>query len=116
MQVLKAPNLEVIPELVLQSLERTLFVWRTSLPPELRLDNIQVWTSGKIWVLVLMAMSYHLECIFYRTLRERSRGRASTDVLMDPWAQKQQHAMLDLDTIIRRIVLAKVAQFCPLSV
>ena len=82
----------------------------------MRIQNIQEWTSSRIWVLVLMAMSYHLECIFYRTLRERSRERAGTDSLMDPWAQKQQHAMFELDTIIRRVVLAKVAKFCPLSV
>jgi hypothetical protein len=87
--------------------------WPSALPPELHTEAVSDWSRENVWVLVLKAMSYRLECVFYRNLREvlgaeedESRRRA---------LQKQQGAMLEFDAILDRIMLHNLVEFCPLS-
>lgn len=98
-------------------MEGSLLAWRRSLPPEMRIENVQEWTPSKIWIFVLMAMSYHLECILYRTVRKRGHEDTGTSFVSDRGVQrqKQQNAMFELDTIIKRVVLLKLSRLCPLS-
>jgi hypothetical protein len=79
----------------------------------MHVESVQEWSASNIWILVLMAMSYRLECVFYRALRERYR--TSADESVHRAARRQQSAMFELDTIIDRFVLHNVARFCPLS-
>jgi hypothetical protein len=87
--------------------------WRSALPPELHTETVADWSTENVWVLVLKAMSYRLECVFYRNLREvlgagedESRRRA---------LQKQQGAMLEFDAILDRVMLHSLVEFCPLA-
>lgn len=84
------------------------------MPPELNIDFVEPWSSDIVWILVLRAMSSRLECVFYRNLRslydaeeESSKHRA---------LQKQHNAMLDLSTVLDRIMLQDLVGCCPLSV
>ncbi|KAH8812472.1 hypothetical protein F5884DRAFT_855768 [Xylogone sp. PMI_703] len=79
---------------------------------QLHTDSVGDWTTDKIWILVLKAMSCRLECVLYRNLRKISAGEeASTRRAL----QKQQDAMLELDSILDRIMLHDLVASCPLS-
>ncbi|KAH8817146.1 hypothetical protein F5884DRAFT_778551 [Xylogone sp. PMI_703] len=78
-------------------------VWRQSLPEEFRAERVPSWSSHNMWILLLLAMSYRLECIFYRTLQKRYKTNNAT--LYD-WAVKRLWScMFELDTIIGRAVM-----------
>ena len=94
-------------------LEKAILQWRKELPPELNVEFVEHWSNDTVWILVLRAMSSRLECVFYRKLRnvydageESSRHRA---------LQKQYNAMLDLSTVLDRIMLQDLVGCCPLS-
>jgi len=78
-------------------------------------ETVEEWSVETFWILVLRAMSYRLECVLYRTLRELYRAGGG-EHLMHRALQKQQNAMLELDTIIDRIMLYDLVSSCPLSV
>lgn len=95
-------------------LEKAILQWRRELPPDLNVEFIEDWSNESVWILVLKAMSSRLECVFYRSLRrlyddgeESSKHRA---------LQKQYNAMLDLSTVLDRIMLQDLVGYCPLSV
>ena len=59
-------------------------------------------------------MSYRLECVFYRNLRNLGAGE-------DPDSkrgalQKQHNAMFELSAVLDRIMLQDLVICCPLSV
>lgn len=95
-----------------REVEKSLLDWRRSLPAELFPEGVHHWTVENVWILLLMAMSYRLECILYRTLGKHPTADAAS---IQRAAQRQQNAMFELDTVIERIMQNQVAQFCPLS-
>ena len=94
-----------------EDLEKAIHHWRRDLPPELHLEVVENWSSDTVWLLVLRAMSYRLECVLYRKLRKLydvgEKHRAP---------QKQQNSMLELSAILDRIVLQDLVSCCPLAV
>ena len=97
-----------------KDLEHAIRTWRRSLPDDMRTDSVQDWSSNNVWIFVLMMMSYRLECIFYRTLRERGGPNNSSSTSQAE--QRQLSAMLQLDTVMDQLVLNDLAAVCPLSV
>lgn len=88
-------------------------VWRDNLPDELRVEKIQHWDSSNIWALIICALSYRLECVVYRTIRQRARNtKPETMALAN---QKLLAAIFELDTILRRGMVHDVIQYCPPS-
>ena len=89
--------------------------WKLDLPPNLNVSLVSNWTFDNVWILVLRAMSTRFECVFFRSAREvfRTSGQHS---LAQQFLQKQQDAMLELDTILTRIMLHDLVRYCPLSV
>jgi hypothetical protein len=58
-------------------------------------------------------MSYRLECVLCRTLRQRVRGSDPDMVL---WAnQELLNSMFELETLLRRAMIYDVIQYCPPS-
>lgn len=98
---------------ICKDLETALYSWREALPPELSAETIHHWSHQNIWVLILRAMSYRLECLLYRKVR-RLHG-VGCDHLTLRTLQKQQNAMLELDTILDRIIIHDLVSCCPLS-
>lgn len=90
--------------------------WRRSLPAEMHIERVQEWSASNVWVLVLAAMGYRLECILYRTISDKYRGGENDTPLAQKAGPKQQNAMFELGIIIDRIALYQIACFCPLSV
>ncbi|RFU29310.1 hypothetical protein B7463_g7038, partial [Scytalidium lignicola] len=97
-----------------RDLESALSAWRSSIPDEIRMDSIEDWSFSNVWALVLMAMSYRFECIFYRDLKKRSR--LDNRELAMQHERKQLNAMLHLDNVLEQIMLHNLTGFCPLSV
>lgn len=79
----------------------------------MHVETVREWSVGNVWVLVLMAMSYRLECIFYRAMRKLpwSLDESTRNQL----AKKQQSVMFELDTVTDRVALHDLTPFCPLS-
>ena len=95
-----------------EDIEKRLSDWKRGLPSELQPENVDRWSQENVWILVLRAMGYRLECLLYRDIRELPR--------LEPDArrralQKQQNAMLELDSIFHRVMLHDLVGFCPFS-
>lgn len=58
-------------------------------------------------------MGYRLECLFYRDIR--TQPTLEEPNLKRRALQKQQNAMLELDSIIHRIMLYDLVGFCPFA-
>ncbi|KAH8690552.1 hypothetical protein BGW36DRAFT_465466 [Talaromyces proteolyticus] len=101
------------PRNACRKLEEKIFHWRIGLPPELQFETVDNWSPENVWVLLLRAMGYRLECFLYRDMRLLLRSES--DSLRSPFLQKQQSAMLELDSIIHRIMLYDLVGFFPLS-
>lgn len=92
---------------------QAIVTWRTSLPRELRMGGVREWDSSNVWILVIHAFSYRLECLFYRTLRKRASTLSETDAT---WINHQSHdALFELSTLIRRAMAHEVLQVGPPS-
>lgn len=81
--------------------------------PELQPETVDSWSHENVWILVLRAMGYRLESLFYRDVRELPR--LEQDAFGRRALQKQQNAMLELDSIFHRIMLYDLVGFCPFS-
>lgn len=96
-----------------QEIESRMISWRRALPPELQPESVDHWSRHNIWILVLRALAHRLECLLYREMssltgdQQDNSGRRA--------AQKQQNAMLELDSILRRVMLYDLVEFCPFS-
>ena len=97
-----------------EDLEKAILQWRKQLPPELNVEFVEHWSSDTIWILVLKAMSSRLECVFYRNLT--NLYNAGEESSIHRALQKQENAMLDLCTILDRIMLQDLVGCCPFSV
>ncbi|RFU28806.1 hypothetical protein B7463_g7554, partial [Scytalidium lignicola] len=88
-------------------------MWRQSLPEEFQAERIQSWSNYNMWILLLLAVSYRLECIFYRTLQKRYK---TENVTLYDWAtQRLWSCMFELDTIIGRAVTHDIIDILPMS-
>jgi hypothetical protein len=94
-------------------LEEAIFQWKRALPPELHTEIVEDWSHENVWILVLRAMSYRLEFVFYRNVRELYKPGEESSIRRA--LQKQQNAMLELDAILNRIMLYNLVSSCPLS-
>lgn len=66
-----------------------------------------------MWILLLLAMSYRMECIFYRTLRKRYRD---INLTRCEWAtQRLWSSMFELGTVIGRAMAHDIVDILPLS-
>jgi hypothetical protein len=83
------------------------------MPLELHTETVADWSNENVWILVLKAMSYRLECVFYRNLRKHLG--LGEDQFRRRALQKQQSAMLEFDAILDRVMLHSLVEFCPLS-
>ncbi|PIB00684.1 Cutinase transcription factor 1 beta [Cercospora beticola] len=93
-------------------LQDAIFEWRLALPRELRVESVKSWRQEGVWVLVLMAWCYRMECMFYRALRKPHHPTAPE------WAAitERLHASLfELDTVTRRAVTHQVCSLVPMS-
>jgi hypothetical protein len=95
-------------------LEKAIHDWRKDLPSELHLEIVEHWSNDTVLILVLRAMSYRLECVLYRNLR--NLFDAGEDSSKHRALQKQQNAMLELSAVLDRIMLQDLVSCCPLSV
>ncbi|KAL2785969.1 fungal-specific transcription factor domain-containing protein [Aspergillus keveii] len=87
--------------------------WRTSFPEDLLLDRVYHWDDSNARVLFLWSMGFRLECSFYRTLRQRTKG---IDEESAAWANERlRRCIFELDTVLKRAVVNDVALFCPPS-
>lgn len=86
--------------------------WRRALPPEFQLETADVWSRSSVWVFVLRALACRLECLVYRDVSGQTHEQ---DAFRRRAAQKQQNAMLELDSILRRIMLYDLVEHCPFS-
>ena len=98
-----------------ESLENAISRWKRELPPEMSIEAVEEWSFRNVWILVLRATSYRFECVFYRSLKELYRASGDTR-LMQRALQKQQNAMLELDTTLDRVMLHDLVRCCPLAV
>ena len=94
-----------------QSFETSLTQWYDALPPELNVEAIQKWSVDNVWALILKATSRRLECIYYRTLRQRFKATTEEPRRVQA-LQNQQNAMFELDTIINRLMLHQLTRYC----
>ncbi|PPJ50280.1 hypothetical protein CBER1_04886 [Cercospora berteroae] len=97
-----------------QRLEADLLHWRTTLPTELRVDIVYEWSAANVWILVLAGISYRFQSLLYRALTEQY-GILNHDLSALRASLKQEAAMFELGTILRRIMLHDLIQTCPLS-
>jgi hypothetical protein len=82
------------------------------LPAELQVDIVEQ-SDDTVWILVLRAMCYRLECVFYRSSRDLYD--TEEDNLKHRVLQKQQNAMLELSTVLDRIMLQDLVGCYPFS-
>ncbi|EXJ91718.1 hypothetical protein A1O3_00268 [Capronia epimyces CBS 606.96] len=100
--------------------------WRSSLPAELSVDMVVRWSKENVWILVLAAMSYRLECVFYREVKKQLRTvtmdgvnadtDADTNANLDWASQRLYSSVFELDTVIGRVLTHNLGQFCPASI
>ncbi|KAF9895313.1 hypothetical protein FE257_000217 [Aspergillus nanangensis] len=89
----------------------SLTTWRKSLPEDILIERTGQWNSGNAWVLFLWAMSFRLECSFYRMLRQRTQG---SDPEACAWANGQfLICTFEFDTAVKRAIVHEVAQYLP---
>lgn len=87
--------------------------WRSNLPGELSLENTIHWHASNVWSLFIRALGFRLECVIYRSIRQRARK-------LDPIKSDLAHAkllgsMFELDSIFRRGMVHDVLKYCPPS-
>lgn len=80
--------------------------WRCDLPPKLRADIASHWSDSHVWVTVIHAFSFRLECLFYRTLRRRVDMVDPADVAYVN--QRLQSAIFELSSVLRRVMAYEV--------
>jgi hypothetical protein len=112
-ETFRKPGKEPLPQDI-EHLENAISAWRREVPVEMHLDSIQEWSSSNIWILVLLAMSFRLQAVFYRAVREYHHSKGDT-AAMQKAARKQENAMFELGTIIQRVSMHGLACLCPLS-
>lgn len=95
-----------------RELAKALSSWRKSLPRELQIEGVQSWSSGNIWILLLLAVSYRLECIFYRTVRRKYQ--AENNSLCDWASSRLWRTMFELDTIVGRVITHEAVALLPI--
>lgn len=76
------------------------------------MESVRDWENEGIWVLVLMAWCYRLECMLYRTPRkayvaDSNERERMTEIL--------HRAIFELDTIVRRAVTHCMGRLLPMS-
>jgi len=84
----------------IRSIGEAIVAWRNNLPAELRVDMMSPWSDLDVWVAVIHAFSYRLECLFYRTLRRRVNIVNLEDIRFVN--QQLLGAMFELSTTLRR--------------
>ncbi|KIX09209.1 uncharacterized protein Z518_00288 [Rhinocladiella mackenziei CBS 650.93] len=110
----KTPGKTPTPEEI-EYLSNRITSWRKQLPAEMQIHGIQDdWPSDSVLVLVLLAMGYRLETVFYRAVKEYYRAQKDPTA-MQRVAQRQESAMFELSTIIQRASMHEVLHLCPLS-
>jgi hypothetical protein len=80
----------------------------------MHVDIIQDWSATNVWILVLLGISFRFQAVFYRALREHCRVVDDMKGMQRAY-QRQQNAMFELGTIIRRVTMHGLARMCPLS-
>lgn len=91
---------------------RPISEWRDSLPPGLQVHAVRRWSASNVCLLVLMAASYRMECMLYRLLRNRSRGK--DDSSFDDLSLRLYGAVFELETIIGRVMAHDLTQYTTL--
>ena len=88
--------------------------WRRMLPEDFSTNRVSSWTSDNVWILFLLALSYRLECLFYRRVREDHRESGGSGEIA--WFKKQLAACtFELDTLMSRAIEHDVVKFAPAS-
>ncbi|QGI85672.1 hypothetical protein CEK25_012401 [Fusarium fujikuroi] len=98
----------------IQGLEDDILGWKNKLDPGISLLSFQEWSVANVLVLVLLAISFRLEAVFYRTLRDIHR-RNGDSASMQQVTQRQENAMFELSAIMQRASINDVIGLCPLS-
>ncbi|KAG4281967.1 hypothetical protein FPRO06_10871 [Fusarium proliferatum] len=98
----------------IQDLENDILGWKNKLDPGISLLSFQEWSVANVLVLVLLAISFRLEAVFYRTLRDIYR-RNGDSASMQQVTQRQENAMFELSAIMQRASINDVIGLCPLS-
>ncbi|KAL2703936.1 hypothetical protein AAEP93_005007 [Penicillium crustosum] len=93
-------------------LEKKILRWQKDIPPELHCSANHEWGVDNFWVLVLEARIHVFKCMVYRTARDAFKSR-NLDISHRA-TQKLHHAMLELDTIIDRIMVHGLVEYCPM--
>lgn len=100
---------------VRSSIEEQIVQWKRGLPGDMSLDAVEEWSSDNVWILVLRAAAYRFQSIFYRASRKIDQAH-DDKISARRSQQKQQDAMLGLDSTLDRIMLHDLVGCCPLSV
>lgn len=98
----------------IESLENEITEWKRKLDITMSIGALHDWNADNIWILVLLAMSFRLEAVFYRALGAHLR-RSGDGPSLAQLTQKQDNAMFELSSIIQRASLHQVISLCPLS-
>lgn len=80
----------------------------------MQLSHFQEWTEENIWILVLLAMAFRLEALFYRATKSYHRINGD-DLSLKRSLQQQDAAMFELSIIIQRAYMSGMLHLCPLS-
>jgi hypothetical protein len=96
-----------------RSIGAAIMSWRNALPVELRYDVTPRWGDSDVWVAVLHALSYRLECLFYRTLSRRAHMTSAADASYVNGCLL--NAMFELSTVLRRAMAQGVLSAGPPS-
>ncbi|KAM5374737.1 hypothetical protein ACJZ2D_006381 [Fusarium nematophilum] len=91
----------------IESLENEIMEWKRNLDTTMSMGALHDWNVDNIWILVLLAMSFRLEAVFYRALGAHFR-RSGDDSSLAQVTQKQDNAMFELSSIIQRASLHQV--------
>ena len=86
--------------------------WKVKLPSKLRPESVKEWDEEGLWILVLMAWCYRMECNIYRALRK------ANDLVSDDFVdstRRLQTAIFELDIIVKRAVTHNVGKLLPMS-
>lgn len=88
--------------------------WRRQLPEDLSPARVQSWSRDNVWIIVLLALSYRLECVFYRHAREVMQQEGDKSTVS--WCRQQLWGcVFELDTLMNRAVMHDLIQYCPSS-
>ena len=100
---------------VRNSIQAQIVQWKRELPAEMSLDAVEEWSCDNVWILVLRAAAYRFQSIFHRASKKIDQANDDKDSARRT-QQKQQDAMLGLDSTLDRIMLHNLVGCCPLSV